>query len=83
MNRVVIKKNLLKGISAVVLTLMLISSYGITSRACEVPVIVTAQSATPRSAIIDWRYKGVNGRLYRRQYNYTEQCWIGEWELVP
>lgn len=31
-------------------------------------------------SIIGWRYKMIDGQLYRRQYNYTEECWIGEWE---
>lgn len=43
--------------------------------------ILTNQMFT--KAIIDWRYKVEDGKLYRRQYNYTEQCWIGEWELCP
>lgn len=36
---------------------------------------------TPFAPIIDWRYKVVDGKLYRRQYNYSTQQWIGEWEL--
>lgn len=36
----------------------------------------------PRADIIDWRYKVVDRKLYRRQYNYTKQKWIGEWELL-
>ncbi|MBU5255780.1 hypothetical protein [Tissierella praeacuta] len=35
---------------------------------------------TPFSDIIDWRYKSVNGKVYRRQYNYSKGKWIGEWE---
>lgn len=31
---------------------------------------------------IGWRYKTVNGKLYRRKYNYTKEVWIGDWELV-
>lgn len=31
--------------------------------------------------IIEWRYKTVNGKMYRRQYNYSREKWIGEWEL--
>jgi hypothetical protein len=38
-------------------------------------------SAITRSAIIDWRYKVENGRLYKRLYNYTYQNWVGDWEL--
>lgn len=29
---------------------------------------------------IRWRYKSENGKVYRRQYNYSKQTWIGEWE---
>lgn len=36
---------------------------------------------TPRADIIEWRFKVVDGRLYRRQYNCTRKCWIGEWEV--
>lgn len=35
------------------------------------------------SANIGWRYKNEDGRLYRRQYDYTNQKWISEWELCP
>lgn len=36
----------------------------------------------PRAPIIEWRYKNIDGKIYRRQYNCTTQEWIGEWELV-
>lgn len=84
MNKVFIKKKLLTGLSAMALATMLACSYGTGVKACEtVNTVATAEAITPRSAIIGWRYKGENGRIYRRQYNYTEQCWIGEWELCP
>lgn len=31
------------------------------------------------SDIIDWRYKKVGGRLYRRRYNYTQDRWEDEY----
>lgn len=37
--------------------------------------------AVPFADIIGWRYKAVDGKMYRRQYNYSKQQWIGEWEL--
>lgn len=40
-------------------------------------------TVSPCAAVIGWRYKVVNGKLYRRQYNYTLGKWIGEWELCP
>jgi len=39
------------------------------------------QQITPYSDIIGWRYKTEKGNMYRRQYNYSKQEWIGEWEL--
>ena len=35
---------------------------------------------TPFSDVIGWRYKTVNGKVYKRQYNYSKERWIGEWE---
>lgn len=35
-----------------------------------------------RADIIEWRYKIEEGKLYRRQYNYSKQVWIGEWEFI-
>lgn len=28
---------------------------------------------------IGWRYKNINGKPYKRLYNYTKKCWIGNW----
>ncbi len=38
---------------------------------------------SPRADVIGWRYKTIDGKLYRRKYNYTQEKWIGSWELVP
>lgn len=40
------------------------------------------EEVNPRADIIGWRYKIMNGHLYRRKYNYTKQIWIGHWERV-
>lgn len=84
-----IKRKLMYGVAAASVSLMLLCSSSIVSQACETTVPERPEAKTmeegiaPHSAIIDWRYKIENGKLYRRQYNYTEQCWIGEWELCP
>lgn len=36
----------------------------------------------PRTNIIDWRFKVIDGHLYKRLYNYSTQEWIGDWILV-
>lgn len=28
---------------------------------------------------LKWRYKSENGILYKRLYNYTTNCWVGNW----
>lgn len=51
----------------------------------EIPsqISTTSESISPYSDIIEWRYKAVNGKLYKRLYNYSKGKWIGEWILVP
>lgn len=33
----------------------------------------------PSSADIEWRYKYINGTLYKRKYNKTTHEWVGSW----
>ena len=44
--------------------------------ALESPVQKSAQMY--RDAIV-WKYKNINGRLYKRQYNVITGKWIGDW----
>lgn len=34
-----------------------------------------------RADVIGWEYKTINGKLYKRLYNYTTKEWIGDWIL--
>lgn len=43
--------------------------------------IIESKIAVPFADIIGWRYKSENGNVYRRQYNYSQEKWIGNWEL--
>ncbi len=51
----------------------------------ESPVSVTAlakgSGIVPYADNIKWVYKTVGNHIYRRQYNYTKNVWIGDWEL--
>lgn len=40
-----------------------------------------SKEIVPYADIVGWRYKTVDGDLYRRLYNYSKEVWIGEWEL--
>lgn len=39
-------------------------------------------NVSPLSPKIDWRYKVINGILYKRLYDYTNKRWIGNWIRV-
>lgn len=39
-------------------------------------------SYIPYADVIGWRFKKIDGVSYKRQYNYTKQKWLGEWEKV-
>lgn len=40
----------------------------------------TYESETvPQSSKIVWKYKVINGVLYKRKYNTTKKEWIGGW----
>ena len=85
MVKVLFKKNIWSVVSTVVLVVMLSGTLNMVTYASEQSKIEscsTVSSVQPRSAIIEYRYKVVNGDLYRRLYNYTEQCWVGDWELI-
>ena len=50
---------------------------------------VTAQAAggggttvSPQSDIITWIYGALDGKLYKRLWNGTKGCWIGDWIYV-
>lgn len=36
----------------------------------------------PYADDIGWRYQMIDGKLYKRQYNYTKEQWIGKWVLA-
>ena len=80
-----LKKCILLSVSVCSLSLMLLGTCGTSVHANEVPekIATSEEGIAPHSAMIEWRYKDVNGVLYRRLYNYTEECWVGEWEVCP
>lgn len=79
-----LKKSMWITTLVVALVIMLSDSCSLVTYARENAAagnLVSVSTVQPRSAIIEYRYKVVNGDVYRRLYNYTEQCWIGSWEL--
>lgn len=81
-----LKRNILSAVSVASLSFMLVSAWEMPVHASEVPVGIAASEEggiAPQSDMIEWRYKDINGVLYRRLFNYSEQCWVGEWEVCP
>ena len=83
MIRKLLKKKILLGVSTMVVLVSLAGTCNMVTYASEGSDIVSSgdEGIMPHSDIIEWRYKEINGDVYRRQYNYTRQYWIGEWEL--
>jgi len=65
--------------AALFLTVLSISQMK-TFYADEVPV--TENAIDSRAAIIEWRYKVISNKLYKRQYNHSTKKWVGNWRLV-
>ena len=47
------------------------------------PVADTSVETTPdvlaRKPITEWRYKVINGKLYKRLYDTTSEKWLTDW----
>lgn len=39
----------------------------------------SSSDIVPSSSDIEWRYKYIDGTLYKRKYNRTTHTWIGSW----
>lgn len=82
-----LKKKILTAMTGISLAVMMAFSFNMTAHASEAvedeieTETETTEGIQPRQAIIDWRFKIEDGKLYRRLYNYTEQCWVGDWIL--
>ena len=67
------------------LTAVCLLTAPITVKAQELPPPVSAcadSQITTFADVIDWIYEYFDGVLYKRRYNYTKNCWIGDWEKV-
>lgn len=40
------------------------------------------ETMEPNADVLEWRFKVVDGKLYRRLFNYTTDSWVGDWEYV-
>lgn len=85
MNRKGLKGKALLGLSTMAIAIMLTGSYGMVTYASEGFGVEDSENEgiALHSDIIEYRYKIVDGtKVYRRLYNYSKECWVGEWEYV-
>lgn len=80
------KEKFLVGFSVMAFSFMVLNPCSMVAYASESSVVEDVETngdygIMPFSDIIEYRYKVIGSDVYRRLYNYTEQCWIGEWEL--
>lgn len=75
-------KKIFKTFSVLLICTTISVGIGVQAYAYSPPSDIEASSVSPQSDIIEWRYKVENGKLYKRQYNFTQDKWIGSWQLV-
>lgn len=73
------KKLMLAGLFGCALT---VSAFPCSAKTLSAPVLETESQITSRADKLEWRFKKINGKTYRRLYNITQDVWIGDWELV-
>lgn len=73
------KKLILAGLLGCALT---VSAFPCSAKTLNSSVLETESQITPRADKLEWRFKKINGKTYRRLYNVTLNKWIGDWELV-
>lgn len=74
------KKKICMLLAALSLTLSLPFSMNVqASDTVKGDISATSSEISPRAYDYGWKYKVVNGVLYKRLYNYTLGVWIGNW----
>lgn len=80
------KDGIRKVVVSVLLAAMLIGGgQGVFTTTLFTEKVAVAEDGiiTPFADVLEWRYKDVDGKLYRRLYNRTTNQWMTEWEYCP
>lgn len=40
---------------------------------------ISSKSIEPKSDILQWVFKTIDGQLYKRLWNATQACWVTDW----
>lgn len=56
-----------------------ITSFAAPAVATEAEAIEAESAVIARKPITEWRYKVINGELYKRLYDTTNKIWLTDW----
>ena len=69
---------LICGTLTVSLPSLCVNSYA-ASAVTEDTAVEETSDVVARKAITEWRYKVINGQLYKRLYDTTNKKWLTDW----
>lgn len=75
MKKQIINRLLILGICTVCFSINVVKTDVVFAKYC---VSMNAD----RKQKTEWKYKIINGKMYKRLYNCTTKQWIGDWVLV-
>ncbi|MFP3156019.1 hypothetical protein LQZ18_16665 [Lachnospiraceae bacterium ZAX-1] len=75
-------KKLFKTFMILMIAIAIFGGMGVQAHAQFSLIDSSISSMSPRSDIIEWRYKVKNEKLYKRLFNYTDDVWVGKWILM-
>lgn len=64
---------------AVALPSLSVTSFAEPAISTEAEADEAVSAVTARKAITEWRYKVINGKLYKRLYDTTHEKWLTDW----
>lgn len=56
-----------------------VTSFAAPAAATEVEAIEAGSAVIARKPITKWYYKTINGQLYKRLYDTTNEKWLTDW----
>ncbi len=70
--------------SAIVIGAAVLSTPAVMAEEIIIPAEtqIEGDTAVIQSYIYEWRYKFEGEHIYKRLYNCTKSCWVGDWILV-
>lgn len=58
---------------------LLVFAFSLPYAQCVSSDTAYAAEVQPKADEIRWRFKTVDGKVYKRLYNFSTKTWIGDW----